>query len=169
MICKDILLIIYMMKLVFLLLGLFILFLIYFILFNKNNLFSNFLNNLKTQNIKKNKELTDTDILIKNLYDVKSDINITNNGSYKVWRHYPIFKLGSYAQITNNLRYYDNPDIGNCSPTEFCGSIYENKMSKSNYIQPLPPIESTIGTRIGYFITDNNFLPFRNNSTNILY
>ena len=28
------------------------------------------------------------------------------------WIHYPVFSLGSYEQITNNLRYYKNPDNG---------------------------------------------------------
>jgi hypothetical protein len=116
-----------------------------------------------------NQTITDADILIKNSYDLKSNINVTDDGSYRVWWHYPIFKLGSYAQITNNLKYYNNPDIGRCTPTEFCGSIYKNKKNNSNYIQPLPPIDPSCGTRIGYFTTNNNLLPFRNDSPNILY
>lgn len=63
--------------------------------------------------------------LLQEMYPVKikKDLNedVTRMRYYK-----PIYNLGSYDQITNNIRYPTNPDIGNCSPQEFCGAIYKN-------------------------------------------
>ena len=71
----------------------------------------------------------------------------------KMWWHYPIFKEGSYAQLTNNLRYPNNPDVGNCTPANICGSIYRKRKNRSNYVYPLPPINLKCNTRIGYYLT----------------
>jgi len=74
------------------------------------------------------------------------------------WIYYPIFSLGSYSQITNNLKYYKNPDDGDCAPAELCGDFYHDRNIKplTNYIKPLPPVPDTPGIRIGYFRTQNN-------------
>jgi len=108
-------------------------------------------------------------ILLKDSYPLKNRIGVSNDTANKIWWHYPTFEVGSYAQITNNLKYPNNPDIGRCTATEFCGSIYEEKQKKSNYIEPLPPIDPNCGTRIGYFNTNINLLPYRTDMQNILY
>ena len=71
----------------------------------------------------------------------------------KMWWHYPIFKEGSYAQVTNNIRYYNNPDTGRCTPPDMCGTIYRRRQNKSNIVKPLQPVNAKNGTRIGYFAT----------------
>ena len=80
--------------------------------------------------------------------------NETSNNNYnQIWWHYPVFKLGSYKQVTNNLKYYDNPDNGTCVRADFCGALYKNKQdTKSNITLPLPPAPQ--GLRVGYFITN---------------
>lgn len=40
------------------------------------------------------------------------------------WFHEPVYALGSYAQVTNNVRYPSSPDNGSCTPPSFCGSFY---------------------------------------------
>ena len=71
------------------------------------------------------------------------------------WIYYPIFSLGSYEQITNNLKYYRNPDDGECAPAELCGDFYHNRHLKPdiNIIKPLPPVPDDPGIRIGYYRT----------------
>jgi hypothetical protein len=54
-------------------------------------------------------------------------------------------------------------------PASMCGALYKEKQLKSNYIKPLPPIDPNCGTRVGYFTTDVNLLPFRTDTPNILY
>jgi hypothetical protein len=54
-------------------------------------------------------------------------------------------------------------------PAELCGTLYKEKQLKSNYIEPLPPVDPRSGTRVGYFTTNINMLPFRTDEPNILY
>jgi hypothetical protein len=109
------------------------------------------------------------DVLVQDTYPITGKNGVSNDGSNKIWWHYPIFEVGSYKQITNNIRYPNNPDTGRCMPANFCGTLYKDKKFKSNYIKPLPPVDPTAGTRIGYFTTDINMLPFRTDVPNILY
>ena len=37
----------------------------------------------------------------------------------------------------------------------------------SNIVSPLPPVDPNSGTRVGYFATSENLLPFRTNVPNI--
>ena len=94
-----------------------------------------------------------SDLLIKDTFPVTDLNKVSSNQPSSVWWKYPIFKVGSYAQITNNLRYFRNPDIGSCTPSDFCDSMYEDIKNKSNYISPLPPVDDSAGTRVGYFVS----------------
>ena len=110
-----------------------------------------------------------TDVLVEDTYPVTGRKGISNNGADDIWWHYPIFELGSYDQITNNIKYPNNPDEGTCMPASMCGALYKEKQLKTNYIKQLPPINPECGTRVGYFNTDINLLPFRTDVPNILY
>lgn len=118
--------------------------------------------NLDNSNIESN-------ILVADSYPWTGRNGISNNDANSIWWHYPIFELGSYDQITNNIRYPNNPDEGTCMPASMCGALYKEKQLKTNYITPLPPVNPNCGTRIGYFTTDINLLPFRTDVPNILY
>jgi hypothetical protein len=111
----------------------------------------------------------ETNVLVQDFYPPIGKNQISSNTSEDIWWHYPIFEVGSYEQITNNIRYPNNPDEGTCMPASMCGALYHEKQLKTNYISPLPPINPNEGTRIGYFTTDTNMLPFRSNMQNILY
>lgn len=98
--------------------------------------------------------------------------NETSKDNYdKIWWHYPIFTVGSYEQITNNLKYHYNPDNGTCIRSDFCGALYHNKKdTKSNIVNPLPPAEEGQGARVGYFRTEPNELYYSiPTNENILY
>ena len=110
-----------------------------------------------------------TDILVQDTYPAIGKNELSNNTANDIWREYPIFELGSYKQITNNIRYPDNPDEGTCMPASMCGALYKNKHLKSNYVEQLPQLNPDCGTRVGYFDTDINLMPFRTNMQNILY
>ncbi len=102
-------------------------------------------------------------------YPSTGSLGISNNEAQESWWRYPTFKVGSYDQITNNIRYPNNPDEGTCMPASMCGALYHEKKIGSNYIEQLPPVNPNSGTRIGYFTTDENLLPFRTDTPNILY
>jgi len=112
---------------------------------------------------------SESDILVEDIYPVTGRKGISNNGAANIWWHYPIFQLGSYDQITNNIKYPNNPDEGTCMPASMCGALYKEKQLKTNYVKPLPPINPNCGTRVGYFDTNINLLPFRTDMQNILY
>ena len=86
--------------------------------------------------------------------------NTLSNKSYNdIWKDKPEYKLGSYKQLTNNQKYYANPDNGTCIRADFCDALYNNKQVQSNIIEVLPPVPINQGTRVGYFITDiDNFI-----------
>ena len=111
-----------------------------------------------------------SEVLVQNTYPAIGKNELSDNTASDIWWHYPIFKLGSYDQITNNIRYPHNPDQGTCMPASICGALYNDKFIKSNYVEPLPPVNPKCdGPRVGYFNTDVNLLPFRTDIANILY
>ena len=110
-----------------------------------------------------------TDLLVQDSYPKINRSGISNNTSNDIWWHYPTFTLGSYAQVTNNIKYPNNPDEGRCTPASMCGALYHEKQLMTNYVNPLPPLNPDCGTRVGYFDTDVNLLSFRSNMQNILY
>ena len=112
---------------------------------------------------------SETDVLLQDSYPITGKNGVSNDGSNEIWWHYPIFEVGSYDQITNNLKYPNNPDTGRCMPANFCGALYKEKQTQTNYIKQLPPVNPNSGTRVGYFTTDINMLPFRTDMPNILY
>lgn len=94
----------------------------------------------------------------------------SNDSSSGIWWYFPIFAVGSFEQITNNLRYRNNPDDGTCSRADMCGALYKQKKNKSNITLPLPEAEEGAGARVGYYRTTPNNLAFSiPTNENILY
>ena len=113
-----------------------------------------------------------TNVLVQNTYPPIGKNKLSNNTSADIWQDYPVFPLGSYEQITNNIRYPDNPDEGTCMPASMCGALYHDKNTGNNIIQPLPPVKNSSGTRVGYFNTEQRIitsLPYKSDLANILY
>ena len=110
-----------------------------------------------------------TDVLVQDTYPITGINSVSDETANKMWWRYPTFQVGSYKQMTNNIRYPHNPDDARCTPADFCYALYKDKKLGSNIIEPLPPVNPTCGTRIGYFSTNQNLLPFRTDVPNILY
>ena len=49
-----------------------------------------------------------TNVLVQDTYPAIGKNQISNMTAADMWWHYPTFKLGSYDQITNNIRYSNN-------------------------------------------------------------
>jgi hypothetical protein len=111
-----------------------------------------------------------TDVLVQDSYPITGINGVSKEQASTMWWHYPIFQVGSYKQITNNLKYPNNPDTGRCMPADTCFALYKDSQVESNYIEPLPPVSTgCAGARVGYFLTDTNMLPFRTEDANVLY
>ena len=110
-------------------------------------------------------------VLVQDFYPRIQRNGISNNSASNIWWHRPIFKVGSYDQITNNIKYSNNPDVGTCTPASMCGALYHEKQLKTNYVKTLPPVPvNGTETRVNYYnSTSNLVLPFRTNVTNVLF
>ena len=98
------------------------------------------------------------DQAILNDYPLINKNQTSNNNYNQIWWHYPIFQVGSYKQITNNMKYPNNPDEGTCTTAEFCGALYkENPNNPTNYYHPLPPVMPTSENevRVNYYNAKN--------------
>jgi len=85
--------------------------------------------------------LVDKGPLLNGSYPLKTPPGLNPNTT-SLWKTYPTFKLGSYAQKTNNIRYWPTPNNGLCEPLTFCGSLYQ---PKKIHIPPRPvpiPLDS---------------------------
>jgi hypothetical protein len=102
-----------------------------------------------------------TSVLVQDIYKPKGSNVISSNSASDIWDTYPTFSLGSYEQVTNNIKYPTNPDIGRCMPSSMCGALYDNNYvypdgeKKSDEIQLLPPTNLYDDrTRVGYFFAE---------------
>jgi hypothetical protein len=140
-------------------------------IFNYENLYENF-SNYSLDKATGNLPDAQTKVLVQDTYPAIGKNQISTNEANDIWFKYPIFELGSYEQITNNIKYPDNPDEGTCMPASMCGALYHDKHIGNNDIKPLPPVKTDSGTRVGYFTTNEQLvdnLPFRTDMQNILY
>lgn len=108
-------------------------------------------------------------VLLQDTYPTTGINGVSDETANKMWWRYPIFEVGSFKQMTNNIRYPNNPDDARCTPADVCYALYKDKNMGSNIVTPLPPVDPNSGTRVGYFATDENLLPFRTDVANILY
>ena len=107
---------------------------------------------------------SETDVLVQDTFPITGTNGVSDDSASNIWWHYPIFKVGSYAQITNNIRFPRNPDEGTCTPSGFCGALYRDIKTSSNYVKQLPPVNSNCsGARVGYFDTNVNLLTYKSN------
>ncbi len=111
----------------------------------------------------------ENNVLVQDTYPITGINGVSDESGSKMWWRYPIFEVGSFKQMTNNIRYPNNPDDARCTPADVCYALYKDKNMGSNVVTPLPPVDPNSGTRVGYFATDENLLPFRTDVPNILY
>jgi hypothetical protein len=97
--------------------------------------------------------------LLYNDFPLTKRQNITHDQPSNIWKDYPVFQVGSYQQITNNLKYFRNPDEATCTPSEFCGSLYKDKKHPSNTAHWLKPVSTPNNElRVNYYNTDKDLL-----------
>ena len=89
-------------------------------------------------------------LILANQYRTTGRPGVTNESSANIWWHMPIFPANNPRSLTNNLRYWKNPDNGSCAPADFCG-MYRDKHVSSNITHPLSPVPPGNGVRVGYY------------------
>jgi hypothetical protein len=112
---------------------------------------------------------SENEVILQNYYPITGKNGVSNKEASDIWWYkYIPPHIGSYEQITNNLKYRNNPDDGSCSRSEFCGALYKDYQKKSNIAKVLPLVKATCGARVNYYNTPENLLTYRN-ITSILY
>jgi len=123
-----------------------------------------------SHNYKQPKLFPKNDVLLQDSFPLTGRNGVSNDQGSKIWWHYPIFEVGSYDQITNNLKFSNNPDTGRCMPADVCGTLYKEYQTQNNYVFSQPPVKPKCGTRVNYSYTPTaSFLPYRAKTANILY
>ena len=82
-------------------------------------------------------------------YNVKQNTDITKNNNFNIWKEYPVYP-SSYKKITYNKKQWTTPDVGTCSPAEFCGTPYEETEQKKYTVSQAVPIDANV-TRINWW------------------
>ena len=95
------------------------------------------------------------ELLLQNSYLLTGNKEISKNDAYNIWWHYPVFQVGSYAQITNNMKYPNNPDDGTCMPASMCQTLYKNKQTSNHAHILLPVKEDANAVRVNYYNSSN--------------
>jgi hypothetical protein len=108
-------------------------------------------------------------VLLQGDYPVNFNNITSTNIESTIWHQTPVYEVGTFVQLTNNQRYYKNPDNGSCTPADLCNALYKEKDEKSNIVEPMPPVEPSFNARVNYYNSDNNLLAFRSDTSNILY
>jgi len=99
-----------------------------------------------------------TTVLLADTYPTTTR-NESGNSDYKdVYTQYPQFSVRNTQNITNNIRYPQNPEIGKAIPAEFNNTFYKTKSQGNNYADMLPPapLVSANSVRVNYFTTPVN-------------
>ena len=82
-------------------------------------------------------------------YPVKKNPGATDLEYSNIWTEYPTYQVGSYEQVTNNKRYWNNPNNGTCIRADMCNGIYDDKTLD---IPPQPPmLKFGEGIRVNYY------------------
>ena len=60
-----------------------------------------------------------------NQYTMRSNPSLSGMTYETESKLFPISAVGSYAQVTNNKRYWSQPCNGTMAPANFCNSLYK--------------------------------------------
>ena len=110
------------------------------------------------QNKEPGNRASEVGTLLADSYPSTGRSTVSDNNYDTRWQDYPVFGVGSFAQITNNLRYWKNPDESQCRTPEFCNALYNDKQVESNISKPLPPAPAVDNNniRVNFYTTNKN-------------
>ena len=101
---------------------------------------------------------SDINPLLADWYPLTGRKGVSNDNYPQIWFDYPVLPLGTFQQVTNNLRYRYNPDNGQCITADFCGALYKDKKIKTNVAHLLPEVPNGYGARVNYYRNKENLL-----------
>lgn len=114
-----------------------------------------------TSNMNNNNQLVPEDftkngreqLLLYGDYDVKENTDVTKNNNFNIWKDYPVYP-SSFKQMTNNRKTWTTPDMGTCSPAEFCGTPYKETEQQKEIVSNPVPLNANV-TRINWWAANS--------------
>jgi hypothetical protein len=114
-----------------------------------------------TPNMNNNNQLVPEDftkngreqLLLYGDYDVKENTDVTKNNNFNIWKEYPVYP-SSFKQMTNNRKTWTTPDVGICSPAEFCGTPYKETEQQKEIVSNPVPLNANV-TRINWWAANS--------------
>ena len=114
-----------------------------------------------TSNMNNNNQLVPEDftkngreqLLLYGDYDVKENTEVTKNNNFNIWKEYPVYP-SSFKQMTNNRKTWTTPDMGTCSPAEFCGTPYKETEQQKEIVSNPVPLNANV-TRINWWAANS--------------
>lgn len=114
-----------------------------------------------TSNMNNNNQLVPEDftkngreqLLLYGDYDVKENTDVTKNNNFNIWKDYPVYP-SSFKQMTNNRKTWTTPDMGTCSPAEFCGTPYKETEQQKEIVSNAVPLNANV-TRINWWAANS--------------
>jgi len=89
-------------------------------------------------------------------FEMKKNPGLSEFGMAKAYKLYPTFAVGSFAQVTNNKRYWDSPCNGLTTPPEMCGGLYKpSNVSQKNNCTIKPPKNEWTCNRVNFYCSKN--------------
>ena len=70
---------------------------------------------------------------------------------------FPTSPVGSYAQVTNNKRYWSQPCNGTMAPANFCNSLYNEKTPTISPPPCRPGLSCSSGDRVNFYCSKSVF------------
>lgn len=87
------------------------------------------------------------DPLLADSYEKNENIVPTRLTQEDLKRYKPRTPIKSYAQVTNNFKYWDTPNNGECKPASFCDAYYKKKVHRVREIE----VPLTNNKRVNFF------------------
>jgi predicted transglutaminase-like cysteine proteinase len=97
--------------------------------------------------------ITDTDLLLDDVYE-RMPIKIASKTRKELSSYNSDINtsVGSFEQITNNVKNWEQPDNGTCPNNDFCNNIYKKKIFN---IKPFTPANINDKYRINMYVSNN--------------
>jgi hypothetical protein len=91
---------------------------------------------------------------ILNQYTMRSKPELSDATYSSEWLLYPTSPVGSYSQVTNNKRYWEQPCNGLMAPANFCNSLYKKKKITAPTATCRPGLSCPGAERVNFYCSN---------------
>ena len=89
--------------------------------------------------------------LLEGCYQTTKTPGVSSFGAEQIYKNYPVFPARHCG--TNNLRYWERPTNGLCTPAFMCGNLYTDT-PQSEWKDPVPPAWGS-EPRVNFYVAEH--------------